>query len=244
LAARPEGALRHFLQHVVAADGFDDLFLRLFGVVLVIVLVAMRDGAVFVLRNDGDFAALLLGNGFAFCRYGVMTPRLIMIMMVMMFIVVMVVLGMGELIVLMLVPMRCGDQGRGRLFGDDGRRLGRLAGHNRRRLSLVSRRSMIVVVAIVVMMIMIVVIIIMGMLVLMMIIVIFVMGMVLIAVVRLAEAVGVLALIGMSLGRMRLMALKLVALMAFELVTFMVIGPRCGRADDLALHPLSATAAA
>ena len=36
LAARTEGALRHFFQHVVAADGFDDFFLGVVAVVLVV----------------------------------------------------------------------------------------------------------------------------------------------------------------------------------------------------------------
>ena len=49
LAARTEGALRHFFQHVVAADGFDDF---LFGVVvvflIVVVLVALRLSGMFV----------------------------------------------------------------------------------------------------------------------------------------------------------------------------------------------------
>ena len=41
------GALRHFLQHVVAADGFDDFFLGVFLVVVfvVVLLVARRASA-------------------------------------------------------------------------------------------------------------------------------------------------------------------------------------------------------
>src|SRR5262249_40677819 len=39
LAARPERALRHFLQHVVTADGFDDFLL---GIILAVILVVRR----------------------------------------------------------------------------------------------------------------------------------------------------------------------------------------------------------
>jgi len=46
LAARTEGAFRHFLQDVVAADGFDDVFLGFLAVVVIfaigVMLVAMR----------------------------------------------------------------------------------------------------------------------------------------------------------------------------------------------------------
>ena len=44
LAARTEGALRHFLQHVVAADGFDDFLFGIVAIVffIVVLLVAFR----------------------------------------------------------------------------------------------------------------------------------------------------------------------------------------------------------
>jgi hypothetical protein len=50
LAARPEGALRHFFQHVVAADGFDDFFL---GFVAIVVFIVMRVIALRSRRRQG-----------------------------------------------------------------------------------------------------------------------------------------------------------------------------------------------
>jgi hypothetical protein len=53
LPAGAEGALGHFFQHVVAADGFNDFFLGLVAVI-VIAFVADRCGGMFgMLRGDG-----------------------------------------------------------------------------------------------------------------------------------------------------------------------------------------------
>jgi len=61
LTARPEGALRHFFQDVVAADGFDQLFLGVFALVIVVVG--------FVARRGGDIA--MMDQGFAVMGFGV-----------------------------------------------------------------------------------------------------------------------------------------------------------------------------
>jgi ABC-type enterochelin transport system permease subunit len=68
-----EGALRHFLQDVVAADGFDDFFLGFLAFVLFIVgmLVALRNGS--MLRSGmiavGMFGARrVVGMGLIFER--------------------------------------------------------------------------------------------------------------------------------------------------------------------------------
>jgi hypothetical protein len=98
---------------------------------------------------------------------------------------------------------------------------------------------MIVITVLVIMVIILVMIIAMCVLVLMMIVVIMVMGVVL--GIRLAEAVGVIAMltvIGVSLGRMRLVALVLVTFV------LMAVGRRCRSLDDLALHAVSAATAA
>jgi len=48
LTARAEGALRHFFQDVVAADGFDDFFIGLVTLVFIVVgFVAMRAYGIF-----------------------------------------------------------------------------------------------------------------------------------------------------------------------------------------------------
>jgi hypothetical protein len=61
LTARAEGALRHFFQHIVAADGFDDFFLGLVAVVFIVaVIVAVRSGMFGVFRRGG-LAVLVLG---------------------------------------------------------------------------------------------------------------------------------------------------------------------------------------
>jgi hypothetical protein len=54
LPARAEGALGHFFHDVVTADGLNDLFLGLVAVIFVVVemLVAMRRGSVFVVRQN------------------------------------------------------------------------------------------------------------------------------------------------------------------------------------------------
>jgi hypothetical protein len=63
LTPRAEGALRHFLQDIVAADGFDDFFLGLFAFVLVIVvlLVALRGGGMVVVLRSGGIAIHVFG---------------------------------------------------------------------------------------------------------------------------------------------------------------------------------------
>ena len=60
LAARTEAALRHFLEHVVTADGFDLLFLGIF-VVFVVVLVAFRGSAMIIMGDGRMFFSRMLG---------------------------------------------------------------------------------------------------------------------------------------------------------------------------------------
>jgi hypothetical protein len=203
-------------------------------------LVAMYNSAVLVRRDDGHHAAFLLGNGLTFFCYRLMTRLLVVIVMIIMLVIIMGVFGILMLIVLMRV-----GQGRGRLRRDDSRRLGRLAACDHLGRSIGGRVMIMVIVVMV--MIIIVMVITMGMLVLMTIVVIMVMGIVLgmrLAEAMFAEVVGVivlavLTLVGAGLGRLRL------RIVAFEFVTFMALGlRRGGRLDDVALHALSAAAAA
>src|SRR3984957_2390745 len=68
LTARTEGALRHLFQHIVAADGFDDLFLGLVAFVfIVVILVALRRG-VFRCGCPGTFVLGMLAAMFGVWR--------------------------------------------------------------------------------------------------------------------------------------------------------------------------------
>ena len=76
LAARAEGALRHFLQHVVAADGFDDFLFGVLVVVFIVVVVVAFGRARRARRAETDgvaFAGVLdmrrvVGMGRVFVR--------------------------------------------------------------------------------------------------------------------------------------------------------------------------------
>jgi hypothetical protein len=67
LAARPERTLGNFFHDVVAAHGLDELFFGFLVVLLILILeiVAMYRGAVLVVWDDGDLAALVLTERFA-----------------------------------------------------------------------------------------------------------------------------------------------------------------------------------
>src|SRR5665213_2612075 len=90
LAARPEGALGHFLHDVVAADGLDDFFLGLLAIVLIVVrLFARRHGGLFgtivsarlVMRRVG-----IPGMGGVFARMlGIVTVVMVMVVLAVIF---------------------------------------------------------------------------------------------------------------------------------------------------------------
>src|SRR6202045_4847727 len=119
LTARTEGALRHLFQHVVAADGFDDLFLGLVAFVfIVVVFVARPGGGLFALLRRGGLAGGV--RGVLAAMFGVrrlFAPIFLVAMLVMAVIFVRFFAGF------------C----RGRL---DGGRIGQ--GHRRQRLARVS----------------------------------------------------------------------------------------------------------
>jgi hypothetical protein len=113
LAARAEGALRHFFQHVVAADGFDDFFLGVLAfVVLFGLLIADRDDK-FALGRNGTFLARRFGRGYVVSIRGVFLRLLIMRLRVMARIVV--EFGGGRLVD--GGGNRCFDRSRNRRLG-------------------------------------------------------------------------------------------------------------------------------
>src|SRR5258708_20830256 len=62
LPARPEGALRHFFQDIVDANGFDDLFLGLVAVVFIVgAFVAKRCGGLLGVFRGGGLVAFVFG---------------------------------------------------------------------------------------------------------------------------------------------------------------------------------------
>src|SRR5262249_9212262 len=62
LAARAEGALRHFLQNVVTADGFDDFLFGFFLAVLVLVVLFACFRSVFGMRRFSSLAVQGIGR--------------------------------------------------------------------------------------------------------------------------------------------------------------------------------------
>jgi hypothetical protein len=176
-----------------------------------------------VLRDDGDRAAFMFGNGLALGSCGLMNRLIVVIMLVMMFVVVVlvVVVAVRRLVIL----MRRGD---GRSVFRGLRSFGLRAGIRLRRN--LQRRPVVLMPIVVVM------------LILVMLISTMVIG------VRSAEAERVIVLMRLA-GMLTLVAVRLVLarlrLVAFVLV-FMVVRLKggCGTFHDLALHAIATAAAA
>jgi hypothetical protein len=66
LPARAERALRHFFQHVVAANGFDDFFLGFLAVIVVIIIG-------FIANRRRDQLGMIRCNGLSAGMFGVLT---------------------------------------------------------------------------------------------------------------------------------------------------------------------------
>ena len=101
LAARAEGALRHFLQHVVAADGFDDFLFGVLAVVLIVVAVVAFGSAGHVRRRKPRRSLRRRARHAARRRHGRVFVRVFVVMMLVMRVFVMRVfvrrLGGGRL---------------------------------------------------------------------------------------------------------------------------------------------------
>src|SRR5438445_9397806 len=88
LTAWPEGTLRHLLQDVVAADGFDEFFLGVLALVVVVVaFVAARGGDISV--TGGGAVAMVLGM----CRVVVMRRIFASMILMAVFVAAKLVLG-------------------------------------------------------------------------------------------------------------------------------------------------------
>jgi hypothetical protein len=112
LAARTERALRNFLQHVVAADGFNEFLfgvLAFLVVVIVMLFVAMCGGGMLVVRRGGvRFAGMrvvlvaivlgtrrVIGMGGVFARVLLVNMLIVGVLMAM-FVFVLGLLGRGS----------------------------------------------------------------------------------------------------------------------------------------------------
>src|SRR6202023_3196059 len=86
LPARAERALRHFFQHVVAANGFDDFFLGFLAVIVVVIIG-------FIANRRRDQLGMIRCNGLGAGMFGVLTAAVFGVRRV---------VGMGQVFVVVL----------------------------------------------------------------------------------------------------------------------------------------------